>query len=186
VVGTTDLLLEKAEKEFLEKGFEEASLRKISADSGVSTHTIYTRFGDKAGLFDALVKDTSEDLLKKITSNEKDSQEDQRMSFLLDYIYSNYKTFKLIFCKSQGTEYEGYLDKLSALEEKIWKKNLKKMNADAGDIFFIHTTCKNTYRNLYDLVNGDLSLRKAREFMDKALQFRKAGWQAVLNEKTKA
>ena len=34
------------------------------AASGVSTHTVYTRFGDKAGLFDALVKEAADGLMK--------------------------------------------------------------------------------------------------------------------------
>ena len=55
-VGVTEALLESAKKEFLKYGFHNANLRRISADSGVSTNSIYTRFGDKAGLFEAVVK----------------------------------------------------------------------------------------------------------------------------------
>ena len=42
--GVTEALLESAKKEFLEYGFNKASLRRISANSGVSTNSIYTRF----------------------------------------------------------------------------------------------------------------------------------------------
>lgn len=54
--GVTEALLESAKKEFLKYGFRDASLRRISANSGVSTNSIYTRFKDKAGLFSAVVK----------------------------------------------------------------------------------------------------------------------------------
>lgn len=47
--GVTEALLDSARREFMEHGFHGASLRRISADSGVSTNSIYTRFGDKAG-----------------------------------------------------------------------------------------------------------------------------------------
>lgn len=53
--GVTEALLDSARREFMEHGFHGASLRRISADSGVSTNSIYTRFGDKAGLFAAVV-----------------------------------------------------------------------------------------------------------------------------------
>lgn len=53
--GVTEALLDSARQEFMEHGFHGASLRRISADSGVSTNSIYTRFGDKAGLFAAVV-----------------------------------------------------------------------------------------------------------------------------------
>jgi len=49
--GVTETLIESAKKEFLEHGFQNANLRRISSESGVSTGSIYTRFGDKAGLF---------------------------------------------------------------------------------------------------------------------------------------
>ena len=54
--GVTEALLKSAEQEFLAHGFHDASLRRISAESGVSTNSIYTRCGDQAGLFETLVK----------------------------------------------------------------------------------------------------------------------------------
>lgn len=62
-VGVTENLLKSATEEFLEKGFMKASLRNISAKSGVSTNSIYTRFKDKEGLFSAIVKDTVDGLM---------------------------------------------------------------------------------------------------------------------------
>ena len=62
--GVTESLLESAKKEFLENGFYNASLRRISSESGVSTNSIYTRFGDKAGLFNVIVEDAANGLMK--------------------------------------------------------------------------------------------------------------------------
>ncbi len=61
--GVTENLLDSARKEFLQYGFHDASLRRISADSGVSTNSIYTRFGDKSGLFTAIVKEAADELM---------------------------------------------------------------------------------------------------------------------------
>lgn len=57
IEGVSDELLRCARDEFLEMGFQEASLRVIAAKAGTSTGSIYTRYGDKAGLFHALVDD---------------------------------------------------------------------------------------------------------------------------------
>ena len=38
--GVTEALLKSAEQEFLAHGFHDASLRRISAESGVSTNSI--------------------------------------------------------------------------------------------------------------------------------------------------
>ena len=62
--GVTEKLIASAKKEFLEHGFHDASLRRISSDSGVSTNSIYTRFGDKSGLFTAIVKDAADGLME--------------------------------------------------------------------------------------------------------------------------
>ena len=56
IEGVYDKLIECAKAEFLEKGFKDASLRTIAKNAGTSTNSIYVRFGDKAGLFDAIVK----------------------------------------------------------------------------------------------------------------------------------
>ncbi len=48
-------ILSCAKKEFLEKGYKDASLRVIAQEAGTSTGSIYTRFGDKEGLFEAIV-----------------------------------------------------------------------------------------------------------------------------------
>nr|MCR5213479.1 TetR/AcrR family transcriptional regulator [Eubacterium sp.] len=44
--GYDERIIECAEKEFLEKGYNDASLRRIANSAGVSTSTIYTRFKD--------------------------------------------------------------------------------------------------------------------------------------------
>ena len=62
--GVTVALLDSARREFMEHGFHGASLRRISADSGVSTNSIYTRFGDKAGLFAAVVGPVADGLME--------------------------------------------------------------------------------------------------------------------------
>lgn len=125
--GVTETLIESAKKEFLEHGFQNANLRRISSESGVSTGSIYTRFGDKAGLFSAVVKPAADGLmelyLESITAAresgdpaEATSQGNEGTELVLKYIYENFDVFKLIFCHSAGTEYEHYFDELAETE----------------------------------------------------------------------
>ena len=60
---TRELLMESGKKEFLEKGYMKASLRKICADAGVTTGALYFFFKDKEDLFGAI----SEPPLKILT-----------------------------------------------------------------------------------------------------------------------
>ena len=54
--GVYEKILDAAKKEFLSKGFRDASLRVIAREADTSTSSIYTRFNDKQGLFDAIIQ----------------------------------------------------------------------------------------------------------------------------------
>lgn len=140
--GVTENLLASARKEFLEYGFHDASLRRISADSGVSTNSIYTRFGDKSGLFTAIVKEAADELMAIYSDSIKKAGEatdisraedagDEGTDLVLEYIYGHLVEFKLIFCCSAGTEYETYFDRLAAKEEHYYKQFAKQFS-DGG------------------------------------------------------
>jgi AcrR family transcriptional regulator len=50
-------ILEAAQKHFNEHGLERASVDAIAADAGVAKMTVYSNFGSKEGLFQAVVRD---------------------------------------------------------------------------------------------------------------------------------
>src|SRR5678815_17727 len=50
-------ILEAAQWHFNEHGLERASVDAIAADAGVSKMTVYSNFGSKEGLFQAVVRD---------------------------------------------------------------------------------------------------------------------------------
>ena len=56
------LILASARREFLEKGFEKASLKRICENANVTTGALYKRYNGKEELFAAVVADTVADL----------------------------------------------------------------------------------------------------------------------------
>lgn len=56
------LILTSARREFLEKGFERASLKDICANAQVTTGALYKRYSGKEELFAAVVEETVADL----------------------------------------------------------------------------------------------------------------------------
>lgn len=74
IEGVYDKLIECAKAEFLEKGFKDASLRTIAKNAHTSTNSIYVRFGDKAGLFDALVKPHYETVMNRYIKTQTEFQ----------------------------------------------------------------------------------------------------------------
>lgn len=62
-ISTLDAILSAAKKEFSEKGFQSASLRKIVKDAGVTTGAFYGYYKSKEELFDALVGECYDTIL---------------------------------------------------------------------------------------------------------------------------
>ena len=60
--GVTEKLTEQAMQEFLANGYRNASLRTIAENASTSPRAVYTRYGDKEGLFAALVSEQAETL----------------------------------------------------------------------------------------------------------------------------
>ena len=60
IAGVAERLLECARSEFLDKGFQAASIREIAKKAETSARAVYTRFPYKEGLFDALVSPVSD------------------------------------------------------------------------------------------------------------------------------
>ena len=56
-------ILEVGKKEFLEKGFKDASLNKIVAEAGFTKGAFYGYYPDKTALFEDLVGETASELL---------------------------------------------------------------------------------------------------------------------------
>lgn len=192
-VGVTEALLASAKKEFLEHGFHDASLRRISADSGVSTNSIYTRFGDKAGLFKAVVAPVADELMsyylgcvesaaKTAKVNSAMQTGDEGTDQVLDYIYQQFDIFYLIFCCSFGTEYETYFDRLAQVEESYYRKFADKYakHPEQIDDFFIHVVCRTGWQYVYEVVSHKISYEEAKRFMSNIKLFNFAGWKAVL------
>lgn len=190
---TTEKLLSAAEKEFLEYGYADANLRRISAASGVSTHTIYTRFKDKAGLFDALVKVPAQEL-KELFMDAMSGLEtctgysdavdvsDDGTDKVLSYIYDHIQAFRLIFCCSAGTPYAHYLEDMAAIEEKAYLDWIIRILGEISPTaeFFIHVMCASGYRELYELVSHNLPIDEAKKFMELEKQYHFAGWKAIM------
>ena len=117
--STLELILAAAEKEFLEKGYEAAALRDIAAAAGVTTGALYGYFKNKQELFGALVDteyhhllDLYDEILERFHAlppqEQMTSMDDYTalgMGRMADYIYDHWNAFRLILCRSEGTQY---------------------------------------------------------------------------------
>ena len=106
-------LIEAAKAEFLDKGYEKASLRKICSDAGVTTGAMYFFFKNKQDLFTSVVAETAEHLLslvKRQTDSEVNgvgnSEKYQRE--MNEFLCSNKDIVRILLDKAAGTAYENF------------------------------------------------------------------------------
>lgn len=188
-------LLEAGKQEFMDKGFQGASLRSIAASLGVTTGAIYRYYTDKEALFDALVAEPAQELVDRYRSVQQSfaqqSVEDQvhnlpevpdeEASWMMDFLYDHFDAFKLITCFAAGTKYEHYLDTLAEIEDNAGRSLVDRM-AEAGypirpiDDELIHIMSTALFNGMFETVRHDMPRGKALSYMNDLRDFYSAGW----------
>ncbi len=189
---TRQRILESAKREFSEQGYRKANLRKIADDAKVTTGALYNHFKNKEVLFEALVKEPADGLLRKykemhsvfantLEDNKMVQKSEEGTDWVTDYIYDHFEEFRLIFCCSEGNVYSSFLDDLAEIEEEAYRKMLSLSGKDSsvGD-FFVHVICASGLRDIYEVVSHNLDREEAKEFMQQVKRFRFAGWKEIL------
>lgn len=72
IEGVSERIIEAAKREFLENGYTDASLRTIATAADTSTNSIYVRFGDKEGLFSAIVEPVLNEMIERFIKIQED------------------------------------------------------------------------------------------------------------------
>lgn len=144
-------ILLEAEKEFLEKGFDGASLRKIVKKAGTSIGNFYNYFENKEELFEELVKEEYTNFiyfLKNHNGVEAPNfndilKEDQWKTILASTLYemipSLSNSFVLLFESSKGTEFENIRQEIVNILkehfiEHMLDKGLEDLNIAFADL----------------------------------------------------
>jgi len=87
-----ELIVKTALELFLEKGYEKTSLSDIVAISGGSLSSIYTFFENKEGLFEAIVEQEIDSLIKEIDEKIDLTTQKHRISHSLEEFLTKFAT----------------------------------------------------------------------------------------------
>lgn len=194
-----DKIIECAKQEFLEKGFEGASMRNIAESAGYTTGMLYGRFADKSELFRAIVKDSADKLYFYYSGVQKEFARlapetqyndmhvyvDARINEMLDIVYGSFDEFKLIICKSKGSEYEKYVDKLIEIETDNTVRFISELNAAGIKINDVradlsHMLATAMFNGMFEVVEHDFTKEDARQYIKQLQYFFNAGWDKIL------
>lgn len=195
IKGFDEAILHHAKTEFLEKGFEEASLRTIAQNAGVSTSTIYTRYLDKEGLFRALVTEAATKVKTYLSASlnqfgeleteqqkaQKKTCADEGFRGLIDILYTYFDEFQLIVTGSPSGFYQDFLESLVQIDAAATKQFLLTTGSEAyrtGRIndSFIHVVCSGFYAGVFETVIHRMPREEAEQYISELRNFYNTGW----------
>lgn len=190
---------EAAEKEFLEKGFKDASLRNIVKRVGVTTGAFYGYYKSKEELFEALVGPVAEHFLNRFSEtiqnfNTLPAEEQKKQmgnyskNFAvegIEFAYKHLNCMKLLLTASGGTRYENFVHDIVELEIESTHRFMECME-HAGMLqmkmnpYFEHTITSGMYNSMFELIIHDVPFEEALECAKEICKFYQAGWSACM------
>ena len=124
-MDTKEKILQAARKEFIKKGFREASMRNIASAVGISATALYRHYSCKEEIFEAVVSPAvrawekfadTESSRETETAREKGLDamwnDNSQTRHMVDLIYGDIDTQRLLFCSSEGTKYADFLSRI--------------------------------------------------------------------------
>ena len=189
------MILQVGKKEFLEKGFKDASLRGIVKEAGYTQGAFYGYYPDKAALFEALVEPAAGDLIAQFrqaqqahfdlipvgNTGESHALSTDYLRRFVAYIYDHFDAFKLVICCSEGTQYASYIDDLVAIDEaqsEVYFSELKKLGVLEGRVSptLRHMLTSAYFTAVFETVRHDMPKDEALNYIEELAMFFNNGW----------
>lgn len=196
--GISEKLLECAEKEFLSKGFNDASLRDIAGNAGVSTSTIYTRFGDKLGLLRAIIAPVADELkamyvsgINSFFSQQVDAQKATMQAMatvgqrgMVDFIYDNIAVFRLLMIMPVEAMRSEIIDAFSRINVQSTTRYIEAIGSDAFTAgrmtpTLLYTISTAFFAGVMETVKQDMTREQAYRHLALLQNFFRTGWAGV-------
>ena len=194
-IHTLQRIQKTAKKEFLDKGFQAASLRNIVKEAGVTTGAFYGYYKSKEELFDALVKEQYEHIMTMYTDAQNSfktlgAREQQNnmgkvsgdcMEEMLDYMYDNEEEFMLILTCSKGTRYENMVHEMSDIEVQATHDFMQTIKEAGGEIKEVdpmleHMLISGMFAAFFELLIHRNNIKEAKAYLKQLREFYTAGW----------
>ncbi len=199
--GVYEAVLECAKQEFLKKGYTDASLRVIAQGAGTSTSSIYTRFGDKEGLFRHIVEPAAEgmktlfwDIQNKFSGLDEEIQRTTvgeysigGMDHILDYMYEHFDEFSLLLDASYGTLFQNFVHDLVDIEVECTFSYMKVIGCERGKSSrlteeFLHIIVTAFMNGMFEVIRHPMKQEDARRYLNMLSHYHRAGFETIFSD----
>ena len=195
ISATLESIQQAAMQEFLDKGFQGASLRQIVKNAGVTTGAFYGYFSSKEALFNALVEPHAAALMGKFmeaqTSFAELPEEQQPshmgvesrtyLDWMVDYICQHRDPVKLLLTRSEGTSYEHFVHNMVEVEVEYtlqYMEVLRRLGRDIPELSqsLCHIIASGMFNGIFEIVVHDMPRDQALRDVEQFRSFYTGGW----------
>lgn len=199
--GVAERIIAAAKHEFLDKGYVDASLRTIAAAANTSTNSIYVRFGDKEGLFSAIVEPALSEMTEHFVRIQErfhqmspDEQSERMPKYadggtaeLIDYMYAHLDEFRLLLDASYGTRFHNFVDELVRIEVEYTYKYMEAVGypnrfGDTMTEKLLHIVTTSRFESIFEIIRHGMSREEAYEYIELLSRYHRTGFLAVFGE----
>ena len=198
IEGVSEKIETCAKKEFLDKGYVDASLRTIAAEAGTTTGSIYSRYGGKEGLFSAIVEPVAKEFTgifigvqEKFHAIESDRQAvslddyaEDGMKQLVKYMYDHFEIFQLLVDGAYGTKFQNFVEHLVEIETEYTYRfmdatGIQMKEGERITKNFMHIMNKALFESFFEVVRHNMSKEEARRYICMLEKYHSAGWDVI-------
>ena len=186
-------ILEIARGEFLEKGFERASIRSITAKAKTSKSNLYNYYPDKDALFCAVLTPTINQIQvglalakqynvpKEVDDYTLSSQQDV-ITAIYHFLVENANDARLLLFRAQGSSLENYkYEVLDSFAENMSEWTASIHSKRPVSRLFVKTVCS-FYFNMIEQLLREETPTEIKEFIREISGFIYYGWKNVLSD----
>ena len=191
-------ILNAAKKEFIEKGFGNASMRHIAKEVGITATALYRHYENKEDIFDAIVcpavrawnsfcvtENTRQCDMARSSGLEEMWNDISQTRMIVDMVYADYDENKLLFFGSEGTKYADFLHELVTrvqdctlrFMDELKDKGIKVNGVDEKEM---HLLLSAQYSAMLEMLKHDYSYEDALHNADTVSMFFREGWRKYL------
>lgn len=192
-----EIVLKAAKREFLEKGFEEASIRSIGKRAGMTSAALYRHAKSKEDLFVQLVEPFVNEFMARCLRHKEQSYEtinkknefpdfnDNEIVIFMELSEKYHDEMQLVFCKSSGTKYESFLHEYIELQQTEMEKVLTYMRDLGFKVKNITSKELHVFLSAYttailEPIIHDYTKEEAKECLLKIHDFFTPGWMNMM------
>jgi AcrR family transcriptional regulator len=184
-------LIEAGKKEFLEKGYNKASLRKICSDAGVTTGALYFFFENKEDLYSSIVNPPLMELKKMVIEHFKEDQaflsnmdsldlgnldHSDIADMLVDHVYKNYDSFILLLSGSKEDALENGIDEFVEILEQSTIAMVSGSKFYTYDPFMTHWMAHTTVDSMVHVIKHEKDVKVAKKRIQSIMNYLVIGW----------